>query len=97
MADATLQKLEEEIALTMTEANNDKLIDLLKNHGLIDAVKIELVVDMKKIQSSQNTITPQLQEALKASSQDKYELMSCCVCFINNTYRLCCGPCSCCS
>lgn len=80
MADVTLQKVQDEIALAMEEAiNGSKLEDLLEEYGLKKVVKIQLEVNINQIKTSQKLkIDRQLKNALEESSTDNFVLMSMC-------------------
>lgn len=97
MTNVTLQNLKDDIYLALTEENDRKLIDLLNKSGLIEAVKIQMIVDINKIKPSENTIKAQIREDLEVASKESYELVSCYYCFIDGVYRKVCGGCYCCN
>ncbi|MEA5593313.1 hypothetical protein [Rivularia sp. UHCC 0363] len=96
MTNVTLQDLKDNIYLAMIEDDDEKLIDLLNKSGLIEAAKIQITIDINKIQPSENAIKAQIQEDLEVDSKEMYELATCYYCFINGVYKKFCGGCYCC-
>jgi aldehyde:ferredoxin oxidoreductase len=99
MTNATLQKLQNEIYLAMSETLNDsKLSDLLAKYGLLEngVVNIKLEINKNKIKSNQTpNIDSELKYALDEISETQISILGCCYCPL-----LCCrdgNGCTCCN
>ena len=77
-----LQQLQNEIHREMKKAlNSSKMVEVLDNYGLVDKlVKIQCVLDLTKIQSSNAIKDPEIKDSLRAIPGQQIVIMDCCLC-----------------
>jgi hypothetical protein len=86
----TLENLQQEINLGISEALNDsKLMDFLESHNLVDPLtKTQFVIDTKKIKSNAKLDIDLLKDdSEEITTNERGDF----ICMVDGVYRLCCA------